>query len=606
MCDDRLIVLKFGGSVLRDDASLRLAVHEIYRWRRDGYQVVAVVSALAGQTDALLRHACDICDFAAPNAVAALVSTGEQHSAALLGLHLDRAGVPACVLTPGAIRLVAGGPPLDADPVSLDDAVVRRALERDGVVVVPGYVAHDSHGRTVVMGRGGSDLTALFLAHRLCADRCRLIKDVDGLYECDPALGTGRPGRYARISWSDALATDGTVVQHKAIAFAQKARLPFELGGLNGVRPTEVGAGPTTLDHAVARDTGSAAPRRARVALLGLGTVGGGVLDLLRQRPDRFEVASVAVRDPSRPRTPSVEANLLTTDAVAAAGCGADIVLEAMGGIEPARTAIEAALRAGADVVTANKALMAAHGARLTALATARGRRLCFSASVGGSMPLLERLAAGDGRRVRTVRAVLNGTTNFVLDRVAAGAGFDEAVREAQQRGFAERDPHRDLSGLDAADKLCIIARVAGAGGLRSGDVLKDELTERSIRACCSAAGTRFVVRHVATLDVSAGAPVASVRLTALRHDDSLADVSAEQNAAVIEWWDGEFEVIRGRGAGRWPTAEAVLADVLDITRRKEPVLPTRRNPARRERSRMPALKAAHPGRREPMADALA
>lgn len=247
MCDRLIIVLKFGGSVLRSEETLRIAAQEIIRWRREGRQVLAVVSALAGRTDELLASSRRICDAATPESVAALVSVGELHSAALLALHLDHARVSNCVLTPAAVRLVATGDALDADPVGLDEAAVRDALERHGAAIVPGYAAVDRAGRTVVLGRGGSDLSALFLAHRLGAGCCRLIKDVDGLYDRDPALPGPAPRRYSAATWGDALALDGSIVQHKAVRFARAHDLEFELGSLHGAAPTHVGRGPTSL-----------------------------------------------------------------------------------------------------------------------------------------------------------------------------------------------------------------------------------------------------------------------------------------------------------------------------------------------------------------------
>jgi homoserine dehydrogenase len=244
-----LVVLKFGGSVLRDETTLRLAALEIRRWRRDGHRVVAVVSALAGTTDDLFAKCRRLCQSPRPESVATVVGLGEMQSAALLGLHLDCEGVPACVLSPAAIRLIATGDPLDATPTELDAGIVNRAIDREGVVVVPGYVATDQAGRMVVLGRGGSDLTALFLADRLAADRCRLIKDVDGLYERDPAGVGPAPRRFVVATWGDALATDGAIIQHKAIGFAQLHGIEFELGGLSGSSPTRIGPGPTRFDQ---------------------------------------------------------------------------------------------------------------------------------------------------------------------------------------------------------------------------------------------------------------------------------------------------------------------------------------------------------------------
>ena len=247
---ERLIVLKFGGSVLTDRSTLGLVVREIRRWRTDGWNVVAVVSALAGVTDELL----DACRAAGPGTdphiVAAVLANGEQQCASWLALRLAHEGVPNSVFTPGAVGLGAWGSPLDATPVSLDRRRLTRALDRGHVVVFPGFAAVDPTGRTVVLGRGGSDLTALFLAHQLRADRCRLIKNVDALYERDPAADGPTPRRYAEATWDDALSTDGSIVQHKAVRFAREHGLRFELTSIGSIEATLVGAAQTRFARA--------------------------------------------------------------------------------------------------------------------------------------------------------------------------------------------------------------------------------------------------------------------------------------------------------------------------------------------------------------------
>jgi len=551
---ERVIVLKLGGSVLRSAGSLRLAVHEIYRWRRAGHPVVAVVSALGGETDELLRESRRACAHPAPGSVAAAVALGELKSASLLGLHLDRAGVSASVLSPAGVGFIAQGDPLDADPVALDGPRLARALERDGAVVLPGYVACDRDGRTVVLGRGGSDLTALVVASSLPGARCRLVKDVDGLYERDPAGAIPRPRRYARATWEDALAAAGSIVQHKALLFARARGLAFELGRLNGARPTRIGARSTRWSDAQDR------PARLCVALLGLGTVGGGVHELLRD-VEELEVVRIAVRGRAAGR--GVDPSLVTREVLDAARSGADVVVELIGGLEPARAAVAAALSAGAHVVTANKRLLAAHGAHLRSLAQRCGRSLLCSAAVGGSAPLLERVRARPPEAVRRVRGVLNGTTNFVLERIAAGVGLHAAVREARERGFAESDPALDLSGEDAADKLCLIASEMGLVSIGPSSVRREALCERSALRARGRAG----LRHVACLERTAGGARARVALEETAEDDPLHRVAAEHSAAVIELSDGTREVVRGKGAGRWPTAEAVVADLLELAR---------------------------------------
>ncbi|MEM7205644.1 MAG: hypothetical protein AAF628_35640 [Planctomycetota bacterium] len=547
-----LVVLKFGGSVLADDHTLRRATHEIYRWRRQGNSVVAVVSALAGTTDRLLGECRDLCAAAAPHTVAATLAGGDMAAAARLGVHLDRAGIPATVLHPLAIGLLASGDPLHATPVGLNDGPLQTALARDGVVVVPGFVGTDATGRTVTLGRGGSDMTALFLADRLGAGRCRLLKDVDGLYARDPNLPGPPPSRYTDATWQDALATDGAVLQHDAVRFAAARDLRFELGPLNGTDPTVIGAPRSRWADATSLE------RPLRVALLGLGTVGGGVWTLLRGMPELFAVEWVAVRNRAKAEHFGVPAELVGADPVEAAGRDVDIVVELLGTPGVARRAMRAAAARGAHVCTANKAVLAEAGLEFCT----PGASVRASAAVGGSMPLLEHARRRGGDGIRAIEAVLNGTTNFVLDRLGSGQSIAAALEEAQRLGFAERDASRDLSGQDAADKLRVLAQVLGWPAPLSIDVAP--VTEATTHAAVATP-----LRQVARLGRTNGRTHASVRLEPRAATDPLGATQGEHNTAVIEHADG-VEVVRGKGAGRWPTAEAVVADLLEIARRPE------------------------------------
>jgi homoserine dehydrogenase len=248
-----LTILKFGGSVLRGEADLPAAVSEITRWTSHG-PVIAVVSAFEGTTDALLARAHRLCADPPTDAGALLLSTGEFTTAALLAMALHHAGVPARALNPGAIALRTRGQGCDADPRSVDERRIRAALARAPVAVVPGFIGEDDHGSYTLLGRGGSDLTALFLAATLDAARCRLVKDVDGLFERDPALPGPPPGRFLRISWDRALQLDGGVVQHKAVRLARTLQLAFEVGSMGSRHPTIVGPGPSTLDTPAASE----------------------------------------------------------------------------------------------------------------------------------------------------------------------------------------------------------------------------------------------------------------------------------------------------------------------------------------------------------------
>jgi len=581
----RTIVLKFGGSVLKHERDVLRVVHEVYRWLREGYRVVAVVSAIEGQTDALLDCASAYGANASEDSTALLLATGELQSAALLGLALGRAGIDAAVLTPWALGLRTLGDTLDAEPVSLDVDRIERTLNRVGVCVVPGFVGVGHGGGVTLLGRGGSDLTALFLAQRLGA-RCRLIKDVDGLYQHDPAKPGPRPLRYALVSVNEALTLGGHIVQNKALALVHGTGLHFEVGSLGGVSATLV----TPNDQGRTLELAPTLARALRVAVLGFGTVGQGVVALLRCQQAQFDVRAIAARDLDKARragalnTEDGTAPPLLTSDLTEAVRSADVVVECLGGLEPARSAIAKALRAGAHVVSANKAVLAAHGPALRALAARRGLSLRCGAAVGGAAPVLEHAALLAGAVVR-VRAVLNATSNFVLDRVLAGDGFEDAVRAAQQAGFAEADPSTDLDGHDAANKLVLLAHAVFGIRIEPSSVTREPLTAQAIAAALAKASPGQRPRSIAWLEREphgsraarvdkqfTGQLRAGVSLINVGLADPLAGVEAERNCAVFELSDGTRRIVGGRGAGRLPTAQAVLGDLLELWRAGSPI----------------------------------
>lgn len=242
------MVLKFGGSVLGSERDLITASDEVRSWIDRGFKVAAVVSAFEGVTDTLVRQAKAYGDERTdpnPASRALLTGTGELTSASLLGLALHRAGIRGIVAAPWTIGLRATGAPLDAFPESLDRNAVEKLFQNHDAIVVPGFVGLDEHNQLVLLGRGGSDLSALFVAERLGAEVCRLVKDVDGLYEYDPALARSgerpQPRRYATLPWSEALKLDGGIVQHKAVKFASERKLSFEVGAMLASEVSVVG-----------------------------------------------------------------------------------------------------------------------------------------------------------------------------------------------------------------------------------------------------------------------------------------------------------------------------------------------------------------------------
>lgn len=553
-----VVVLKFGSSVLRSRGDLPAAVHEIYRWYRDGHRVVAVVSAIGATTDSLLAEASLVHDEPEPGALAELLATGERAAAALLGIALDGAGVPARVVDPREIRLTALGSVLDSELAAVNQARLEELLESAPVLVVPGFFGHDAHGRLHLLGRGGSDVSAIFLAGATRASRCRLIKDVDGVYDRDPAAASDESAHLlSLVDYDTAIARAPQLVQPKAVRFLEKHKGAVEVAGL--CRPYETLVG----DFETKRRTMT--PRRpARALLLGLGTVGFGVYRRLAALPEHFRVIGAFCRDAARHAAAGVPPAQLFTSMSALASLVPDIVVDALPHKGPSHTLVSLFLGAGVHVVTANKALVASDAPRLQRLAADSGAQFRYSAAVGGSAPMIEaveRYAAGSG--IRSIAGILNGTCNFILDRCLAGLSLEHATAEAQRRGFAEADPTDDLSGADSERKLRILARHAFRQELDG--VEREGLSGPGITRALQAAQPGESLRHVARAWRENGRLRGEIRLSAPPAGHPLAGVRAEWNALQVTREDGAATTVTGRGAGRWPTAEAIVADLLQV-----------------------------------------
>jgi homoserine dehydrogenase len=291
--------------------------------------------------------------------------------------------------------------------------------------------------------------------------------------------------------------------------------------------------------------------RPLRVALLGHGTVGTGLYRRLVELPDHFAVTGIAVRDLPKAEKAGAPARLLG-DCRRALAADCDVVVELIGGTHPASELIEESLRAGRHVATANKAVIAARGPHLELVAREAGVQLLYSASVGGAMPALETVRRHAGEIV-SFSGVLNATCNFILDEMALrGLALSDAVALAQREGFAEADPTLDLDGTDAAQKLVILARAAFGRP-------PPHLFQSGIEHLTAAEG----VRLVAWCDGQRG----EVRPVALPEGHPLAGTAGPENRLLIQLRDGPPLLLSATGAGRWPTAEAVLADLYDLIR---------------------------------------
>ncbi|WP_409141578.1 homoserine dehydrogenase [Cellulosimicrobium sp. RS] len=322
-----------------------------------------------------------------------------------------------------------------------------------------------------------------------------------------------------------------------------------------------------------------------RVALLGCGVVGTQVARLLTEQADDLasrvgaplELVGIAVRDASAPRDAAVDRSLLTEDAAGLVE-RADIVVEVMGGTEPARSLLLRAIEAGAAVVTANKALLAEDGPTLYKAADAAGVDIYFEAAVAGAIPIVRPVReslAGD--RVRRVLGIVNGTTNYVLDQMAStGRGLDEAVREAQDLGYAEADPTADVEGYDAAAKAAILASLAFHTRVSLDDVAREGILAVTADDVAWAAQTGHVIKLLAIAerrdgDATGAEAGVSVRVhpALVPTSHPLANVRGSFNAVFVEAESAGELMFYGRGAGGAPTASAVLGDVVSAARHR-------------------------------------
>ncbi|MFF3016944.1 homoserine dehydrogenase [Streptomyces sp. NPDC057939] len=321
--------------------------------------------------------------------------------------------------------------------------------------------------------------------------------------------------------------------------------------------------------------------RPLKVALLGCGVVGSEVARIMTTHADDLtarigapvELAGVAVRRPSKVRE-GIDPALVTTDATALLKRGdIDVVIEVIGGIEPARTLITTAFENGASVVSANKALLAQDGAALHAAAEAAGLDLYYEAAVAGAIPLVRPMReslAGD--KINRVMGIVNGTTNFILDKMdSTGAGYQEALDEATALGYAEADPTADVEGFDAAAKAAILAGIAFHTRVRLDDVYREGMTEVSAADFASAKRMGCTIKLLAILERAADGRSVTARvhpaMIPLTHP--LASVREAYNAVFVEAEAAGRLMFYGPGAGGAPTASAVLGDLVAVCRNK-------------------------------------
>lgn len=315
-----------------------------------------------------------------------------------------------------------------------------------------------------------------------------------------------------------------------------------------------------------------------RVGLLGCGHVGGALVDLVGQRRteiDRrvgidLEITRVAVRSATKERSVSLGEGVITTDARSVVtDPDVDVVVELIGGIEPARELVVTALAAGKPVITGNKELLANHGAELYRTAAEAGVDLGFEAAVAGGIPLVRPLRESlAGEPIERVMGIVNGTTNYILSQMTdEGVDYAAALAEAQSLGYAERDPTADVEGFDAAAKAAIIATLAFGADVVAGDVFHEGIASVTSDDIAFASHLGYVVKLLAIVERRPDGVAVRVHPTMLPAAHPLAAVRDSFNAVFVEGGAVGELMLYGRGAGGPPTASAVLGDLIDAAR---------------------------------------
>jgi homoserine dehydrogenase len=321
-----------------------------------------------------------------------------------------------------------------------------------------------------------------------------------------------------------------------------------------------------------------AEPRQVGIAILGLGTIGTAVARRLQDDRDgltratglRLELRSVLERGPERAERAGLPPSMIVTDISDVLGYSRiDVVVEVLGGEQPAASYIEAALQSGRHVVTANKEALAKHFDRLMRAAAESDRALMFEASVGGGIPLLvgyrQILAAN---RVTGVRGIVNGTTNYILSQMTeSGAAYDDALAEAQRLGYAEPDPTADVEGYDSAYKLAILASLMTGRHVHPDRVDRTGISGVTAAEIESARSSGGVVKLIAAAEVTGGEVAARVAPEVVPQSNLLAHVRANYNAIEITGDQVGPVVLSGQGAGPMPTASAIVSDIIEAIR---------------------------------------
>ena len=543
--EHKIAVLKFSGSLLSKMEEIPQAVHEVYQYLRLGYRVLAIVSSIDNSAKYPGLDSFETEGFIPPAPeFAELLATGETAAACLFTMGLDRAGIKAkklnhqCLITKNSL--------LNADPESFTKDLVSSLFERYSVLVLPGAIGYDQTKKTSLLGQKGADYTAIYAAWSLRADKCVIYKEV-----CDTELK-----RYESLCYSDLLKLPSPIIHHKAIKFAEAHNVCFSIKSLTNVYKTVVGSAPSTFFS----QNETIIP--LKVALLGLGTIGFGVYKHLLANQHLFTITGIAVLDLKKHQRDQLPPTLISDNSAEILGRKCDVVIELTGDPVHSEAIIRQALSQGCHAITANRALIAEKGIELCEFATQNQVRLLYSASIGGAIPIIETLQ--NINNVKTITGVLSSTCNFILDKVTEGQTLNHTLSLTKILGLSESEPTLDLYGINASQKATILCRAAFGRNPDSIDVTGIQcLDETKIREAYAACKN---IRLVVNCTFENNIIKANVEPVAIDINHCLAHVTGTQNAVVIETQDNITMELHGTGVGRWPVAESVFSDLLELS----------------------------------------
>ena len=548
----KLVVLKFGSSVLTDSDRYQDVALEIYRWYRAGYRTIAVVSAMGTTTDALLAETRLHHRWADDGITAHLLASGECISAARLGLALDRFGIPARVLEPVGLGLKTAGPILDARCVQLESGRILDALDACPVVVVPGFVGQDELGNVTLLGRGGTDLSALFIAEALAAESCHLVKDVDGLYDLDPALHPEAASKFELANYNDVLALDEGIVQHKAVQFAMVNERPFLVRSLNHNEGTKVCSQPSLLA------TAGKASVPLRLAVFGEGDLLGCLKDMANRFGDFFEVVFAANPE---------SIDLADGQSIATRWNRPQMLVDLGHGKSASQTIAALALEQGMGLLSTNSEFLAESGPSLKSLFEAQNLPFLVDAAVGGVLPVAETIARLSGTgQVRVVEALLSWPAQFVLNRILAGESLESASEEAKALGISSQALARELAGQSSLHQFLVCLNLGLALDLAPSQIGVHSLKSLAGQFKTLGNDPSWHWRYLARLDLDPNAIEVKIDVRRLNASHPLVSLPPDGIGICIYLRNGKQIVLHGRDSHPRSRILAVLGSLLSVS----------------------------------------